>query len=68
MGPPNMVNDPVATSLGIVGYVDCKSAVEPDQAATFRVILQQELEAVEADASVRNMNHDEMMHFLRQQQ
>lgn len=66
--PPNMVSDPVATSLGIVGYVDCKSAVEPDQAATFRLILQQELESVGANVSVRNMSYDEMMDFLRQQQ
>ena len=66
--PPNSVNDPVATSLGIVGHVDCKSAVEPDQAATFRLILQQELEAVGADVSVRNMTYDEMMGFLHQQQ
>lgn len=66
--PPNMVSEPVVTSLGIVGYVDCKSAVEPAQAATFRLILQQELESVGANVSVRNMSYDEMMDFLRQQQ
>jgi hypothetical protein len=65
--PPNSVNDPVATPLGIVGYVDCKSAVEPLQAERFRSILQHELEAVGANATVRNMTYDEMMDFLRQQ-
>lgn len=64
--PPHAVWDPVATPTGIAGYVDCQASVFPDQAATFRAILRQELEAVGVTATVRNMTGDEMKEFWRQ--
>lgn len=56
--PPSYVADPEVTSDGVLGYVDCSSSISSEQAATFRVILRQELEAAGVSGSVRTFFYD----------
>jgi hypothetical protein len=42
-----------------VGYVDCQSAITKEQAAVFRAILRQELEAAGVSATIRDFWFDE---------
>ena len=51
--------DPEATAAGVLGYVDCSSSISSEQAATFRTILREELEAGGVNGTVRNFWYDD---------
>jgi hypothetical protein len=57
--PPSYVADPKVTAAGVVGYVDCKGSMSSKQAAMFRTILRQELEAAGVTGTVRTFWYDE---------
>ncbi len=52
--PPSYVADPEVTDAGILGYVDCSGDIFPEQAATFRMIIREELEVAGGNATVRS--------------